>query len=116
MSEEKMLAQKIHEIMNTELHSVNGRRKLRKIIVRCDDTDMLDIEKLNESWRQVATESIYDASHIELHHDPLFGKCLVCNEEFELDDDTSRCPRCHCEQFKIIHEPPTIETYEIDAA
>ncbi len=114
MTYEETLARKIYEIMKDELRSVNGGRRLRKVIVRCDTTEELDTAKLNSHWRDLASEPIYGGSHIEIHHDPPFGKCVLCNQEFELNEDSSRCPYCHHEQFRIIHEPPTIETYEID--
>lgn len=113
MTYEQTLAEKIYQIMKEELTpSANGR--LRKVTVRCDSMEELDINRLNAHWHEVARDPIYESSYIEVHHDPPFGRCSLCNEEFELSDDTARCPHCHHEQFKIVHDPPTIETYELE--
>jgi len=113
MTDELTLARKIHEVMGKEL-GPNRQGRLRKIVVRCDSLATLDPEKLNTSWQKLALEPIYDDSYIEVHMDPPFGKCLMCNQEFELSADTARCPYCHHEQFKVVHELPTIETYEME--
>lgn len=112
MLDEKTLAHKIHEIMKGQINGGGGH--LRKVVVRCDSTEPIDNAIINAHWRQIAVEPVFAASYIEVHSDPPFGKCLVCNQEFELNSDTSRCPYCHCEQFKIIHGPPAIETYEME--
>ena len=113
MIHEETLAKKIYDVMREQLKN-NGEGRLRKIVVRCDSMETVDRVKVNEYWRKVATDPVYIDSHIEIHMDPPFGKCLLCNEEFELSEETARCPRCHHEQFKILHEPPTIETYEME--
>ena len=110
MVNEQTLAQKIYQIMKEQF--THGR--LRKVVIRCDSMNQMDVSRLNSYWHQIATDLNFQSSHIEVHHDPPFGKCLVCNEEFELSDETARCPRCRHEQFRIIHESPTIETYETE--
>jgi Zn finger protein HypA/HybF involved in hydrogenase expression len=112
MFDEQTLAKKIHEVMKQQL--VNGEGRLRKVLIRCDEMGRLDAGRLNDHWHQIATEPIFESSFIEVHADPPFGRCVLCKEEFELDDNTSRCPHCHCEQFTVVHELPTIETYEMD--
>ncbi len=113
MTDEKILARKIYEVMKSQF-GLNHEGRLRKIVVRCDSLETIDSSKLNTSWHELAREPIYTASYIELHRDPPFGKCVMCNQEFELSDETARCPYCHHEQFKVLHELPTIETYEME--
>ncbi|MFA5864678.1 MAG: hydrogenase/urease maturation nickel metallochaperone HypA [Phycisphaerae bacterium] len=113
MTYEQTLVQRIYEIMKGLLAAKSSGR-LRKVIVRCDSMESVSIAKLNTCWQEIALEPIFQASHIELHNDPPFGQCNLCNQEFELDEDTARCPHCHHEQFKILHETPTIETYEME--
>ena len=113
MINEKTLVGKIYEVMKHQLASETGR--LRKVMIHYDPSvDSIDSIKINELWQEIAVEPIFESSHIEVHSEPPGGRCLLCNQEFELDSNTSRCPFCHCEQFKIIHEPPVIETYEMD--
>jgi Zn finger protein HypA/HybF involved in hydrogenase expression len=111
MIDEKTLAAKIHEVMKAQ---IAGTGRLRKISISCDEMGGLNTGLLNNYWQQIATEPVFKSSFIEVHANPPFARCLMCNEEFELDDNTARCPHCHCEQFTVVHELPTIETYEMD--
>ncbi len=112
MTYEQILAHKIHDVMKKQLGESSGR--LRKVLVRIDEMENIDVVKLNATWQQIATERVFQSSSVEVHRDPPFGRCALCNQDFELSSDTSRCPYCRHEQFKIIHEPPTIETYEME--
>jgi Zn finger protein HypA/HybF involved in hydrogenase expression len=113
MVDEQTLAEKIHEVMLHQIAREKGR--LRKVMIHYDPSiDSIDTIKLNEIWQEIAVEPVFKSSHIEVHAESPGGHCTLCNQEFELDTTTSRCPFCHCEQFKIIHEPPVIETYEMD--
>jgi Zn finger protein HypA/HybF involved in hydrogenase expression len=112
MVDEETLARKIHEVMTNELASAHGR--LRKVVIRCESIGVPDAVLLNEHWRRIATEPVFESSFIEVHADPPFGRCALCHLEFEIDEETSRCPKCSCEQFTLVHEPPTIETYEME--
>jgi Zn finger protein HypA/HybF involved in hydrogenase expression len=113
MIDELTLVKKIHEVMKHQLASEKGR--LRKVLVHYDSsTDSLDSAKVNDLWRKIAAEPVFESSHIEIHAESPNGRCLLCNQDFELDSTTLRCPHCHGEQFKVIHEPPMIETYEME--
>jgi Zn finger protein HypA/HybF involved in hydrogenase expression len=111
MVDEITLARKIHEVMKEQLA---GTGRLRKISISCDEMGGLNTALLNDCWHRIATEPVFKSSFIEVHANPPFARCLMCKEEFELDDNTARCPHCHCEQFTVVHELPTIETYEMD--
>ncbi len=111
MANEKILAEKIHKIILNEI-SDNDERRLSKVIISCDATDSIDIKILNEHWHQMATEPQLLKSHIEIQHRQQLVRCILCNRDFELDEQTLICPFCHCEQFKIIHKPPVIEAYQ----
>jgi Zn finger protein HypA/HybF involved in hydrogenase expression len=113
MTDEKTLVRKIYEVMGTQL-GPNPQGRLRKIVIRCDSLATIEVGKLNTFWHELAREPIYADSYIELHQDPPFGRCVMCNQEFELSEETVRCPSCHHEQFKVIHGLPTIETYEME--
>jgi len=113
MLHEQQLAEKLYRILQTYLPPDSSRR-LRKIVVRCGQLDKVDSDRLGRCWHAVAAGPAYQASHIELHYDPPGAKCTDCNHAFELSEDTSCCPRCGCEQFVIVHQPPTLETYELE--
>ncbi|NLE29169.1 MAG: hydrogenase maturation nickel metallochaperone HypA [Phycisphaerae bacterium] len=113
MITEETLVKQIYQVMKHQLAHEKGR--LRKVMIHYDSSaDSIDPEKLNRLWKEIAVEPIFESSHIEVHSEAPGGCCLLCNQEFELDATTACCPFCHCEQFKIIHEPPVIETYEMD--
>jgi Zn finger protein HypA/HybF involved in hydrogenase expression len=110
-SYEQTIAEKILDVMKRQL--AGDARRLKKILVTCDEQDSLDAVKLNHAWHAVATDEKLKSSHIELHHNMSNAQCLLCHQEFELENNLTRCPHCHHEQFKIIHLPPTIETIEM---
>jgi Zn finger protein HypA/HybF involved in hydrogenase expression len=113
MMYEQTLAERIYAIMKDQV-SPSGAGRLRKVTLRCDSMESLDVQRLNSFWQAVARDPVYQSSYIEVHHDPPFGRCTLCNQEFELNEETARCPYCHHEQFRVVHEPPTIETYEME--
>jgi Zn finger protein HypA/HybF involved in hydrogenase expression len=115
MIDEQALVKRVYEVMKRQLGNTQGH--LRKVLIHYDSsTDSFDSAKINELWQEIAIEPVFESSHIEIHAESPNGRCLLCNQDFELDSTTLRCPHCHCEQFKVIHDPPMIETYEMDEA
>ena len=113
MGQEETLAEKIYHVMQAYLPA-EGPQRLKKVVVRCGELDAIDLGQLNHCWTTAATGSAYRDSRLEIVREGAVGRCLTCNQTFEIGDHTSACPRCGCEQFTIMHPVPTIETYELE--
>jgi len=112
MINEIELAEKVHSAILKEI-SDKSQRKLMKIVVSCDATESFDIKRINKHWQKIAMEAQLAGSHIEIQHRPQIVRCVMCNREFEIDEQTLVCPFCRCEQFKLTHKPPMIESYQM---
>ncbi len=112
MITETELAEKIHDAILRKI-SAKSQQKLMKIIISCDAMDSFDIKRINEHWQRIAKEPQLVGSHIEIQHRPQIARCVMCNREFEIDEQTLTCPFCRCEQFRLTHKPPVIESYQM---
>jgi len=107
--DEAGIASRLFEIVRQRLQ-VQGGGTVEKIVVRCGKLELIDRNALVTSWRQVCAGTELENSPLELHLDTAVARCQMCRNEFELEPYTRACPRCRCEQFSIVHQPPVLES------
>jgi len=113
MSYEENVAEQIYRAL-VQWVPPKSQRCLKKVVVKCDRLDDLDPHKLATAWQQAAQGPAYRNSFVELHRENSKAVCPHCRFTFDLSEETRCCSRCGCEQFKIVHDPITIETYELE--
>jgi Zn finger protein HypA/HybF involved in hydrogenase expression len=115
MTPEQELAEGIYRVLLAHVPADHAQ-PIRKVMLRCVHLENIDEAALFDAWERVAVGPAYAHSRLQINYVDPTAKCLNCAHTFELATGTGRCPRCHAEQFSLVHQPVTIETYELEDA
>jgi hydrogenase nickel incorporation protein HypA/HybF len=108
---ETMVAQSLLATISAEAAKQNAKPVAARI--SCGKLYAINEEVLGFAFEAIAKGTACEGMKLEVEHKPIRGRCQNCDEVFEFELMSPRCPKCNGEDFDLLPDEPLIlETIE----
>jgi len=88
----------------------NLAESIQEITIEIGDLSGVEADAFESALELLVKESILENADIKIIKTSGKGKCIACNNEFEVKHRMATCPKCHCfpseisggEEFRVV--------------
>ncbi len=105
----------MHEMMVAEnlLAAISDEAAKRNVKpigakISCGKLYAINDEALCFAFEAIAKGTACEGLILEVEHKPIQGRCKKCNESFNVDFSSPKCPKCSSEDFELLPDAPLL--------
>jgi len=105
----------MHEVMAaqnilTAIMEETAKRTARPVAAKisCGRLCVINDESLCFAFEAVAKGTLCEGMKLEIEHKPIQGQCKSCNQSFDVELSSPRCPKCGSEDFQLLPDVPLV--------
>jgi hydrogenase nickel incorporation protein HypA/HybF len=76
--------------------------------ISCGTLNPINDEALNFAFEVITKDTSCEGMKLEIEHKPLKGQCKNCNQKFNIEFSSPKCPKCDSEDFQMMTDAPLI--------
>ena len=103
---EMMVAQNLLATISAEAAKQDAKPVSAKI--SCGKLYTINDEVLCFAFEAITKGTACEGMKLEIEHKPIRGRCRNCNENFNVDLSSVRCPKCDSEDFELLPDEPLL--------
>jgi len=103
---ETMVAESLLETISQEATKQDAKPVSARI--SCGTLNAINDEVLCFAFEAIAEGTSCEGIRLEIDHKSIQGKCRGCNENFDIEFASPRCPECGSEDFELLPDAPLI--------
>jgi hydrogenase nickel incorporation protein HypA/HybF len=101
---EAMVAQSLLAAILDEAAKHSVRPLVAKI--SCGELYAINDETLCFAFEAITKGTLCEGVKLEIEHKPIQGQCNKCNQNFDVELSSPRCPKCGSEDFELLPDAP----------
>ncbi|MEA2022103.1 MAG: hydrogenase maturation nickel metallochaperone HypA [Candidatus Caldatribacteriota bacterium] len=98
---ETSIAKNLLEIILNKARECKATR-ITKITLKLGEFAGINQDSLKFAFKNITRETIAKGAILEIIQLPLLGKCRKCEEEFKINKEEFKCPKCGSLELDII--------------
>ena len=103
---EMMVAENLLAVISDEAAKRNAKAIGAKI--SCGKLYAINDEALHFAFEAIAKGTPCEGLKLQIEHKPIQGRCKKCNETFDADFSSPKCPKCSGEDFELLPDAPLL--------
>ncbi len=103
---EMMVAENLLTTISDEAEKHNAKPVSAKI--SCGTLNPVNDEALCFAFEAITRGTLCEGVKLEIEHKPIQGQCKNCNQNFDVELSSPRCPKCSSEDFELLPDAPLI--------
>jgi hydrogenase nickel incorporation protein HypA/HybF len=101
---EMTVAESLLTIISDEAAKHNAKPIGAKI--SCGSLNPINDEVLCFAWEAITKDTPCEGLSLKIEHKPLKGLCKNCNQKFDIEFSSPKCPKCGSDDFEIMADAP----------
>lgn len=69
---------------------------------------VINDESLCFAFEALSKGTLCEGVKLEIEHKPILGRCKNCNQSFDVEFSSQRCPKCGGENFELLPDAPLV--------
>jgi hydrogenase nickel incorporation protein HypA/HybF len=105
----------MHEVMAaqnilTAILEETAKRTIRLVAAKisCGSLYAINDDALCFAFEAIAKGTPCEGVRLQIEHKPIRGRCNSCNQDFDVETSSPRCPKCGGEDFQLLPDAPLI--------
>jgi hydrogenase nickel incorporation protein HypA/HybF len=103
---ETMVAESLLATIQSEAVKQNAKPLSARI--SCGKLYAINDETLCFAFKAIAKGTVCEGMKLEIEHKPIRGQCKNCNENFNVDLSSAKCPKCTSDDFELLPDEPLV--------